>query len=157
MVMLQRIQSLFLLVSVVLLGFLISAPFATFYVGAQMKEYYLKSLGLYSVNPHGFEMVQNFWFLFAFFIVLLGICIVTIFLFNKRMLQIRLTIISIVMLVGVQGVMYFMVHSIGKNLNAKPHYSIVFILPLVAAVLNFLALRAIARDEALIRSLNRLR
>lgn len=155
--MIQRIQSLFLLASVILLGILISNPFAAFTVEPQMLKYSLTTLGLNSPESLSAERTLTLWFLFAFLLVVLLICLVTIFLYRRRMLQIRLCIISIVMLVGVQGVMFYIVNAIGKNLNTKPQYSIVFIFPLVSAILNFLALRAIARDEALIRSLDRLR
>lgn len=155
--MIQRIQSLFLLVSVILLGILISNPFAAFTVEPQMLKYSLTTLGLSSPDNLSAERIHTLWFLFAFLLLVLLISLITIFLYRKRMLQIRLCIITIVMLVGVQGVMFYIVNAIGKNLNTKPQFSIVFIFPLVSAILNFLALRAIARDEALIRSLDRLR
>lgn len=155
--MIQRIQSLFLLFTVILLAILISNPFATFIVEPQLAKYSLSVFGLSKVDGSSIEKVQSLWFLLGFMVVVLLISFVAIFLYRKRILQIRLCIFTIVMLVGGQGVMYYVVYAFGKNLNSSPHYNIVFIFPLVAAILNFLALRAIARDEALIRSLDRLR
>ena len=155
--MIQRIQSLFLLFAVILIVILMSNPFATFIVEPQLAKYTLSVFGLSKVDGSSIEKVQNLWFLLGFMVIVLLINFVTVFLYQKRILQIRLCIISIIMLLGVQGVMYYIVFAFGKNLNSSPHYNLVFIFPLVAAILNFLALRAIARDEALIRSLDRLR
>jgi hypothetical protein len=155
--MIQRIQTLFLLASVILLSILIYNPFATFIVEPQMAKYTLGVFGLSVVEGSTVEKVQSIWFLLGFIIAVLLISFVTIFLYHKRILQIRLCVLTIVMLVGLQGVMYYVVFAFGENLNSKPSYNLVFIFPLIAAILNFLALRAIARDEALIRSLDRLR
>ncbi|MBC7125915.1 MAG: DUF4293 domain-containing protein [Bacteroidales bacterium] len=155
--MIQRIQSLFLLASVILLSILMYNPFASFIVEPQMAKYTLGVFGLSMVEGSTVEKVQSIWFLLGFIIAVLLISFVTIFLYHRRLLQIRLCVLTIVMLVGLQGVMYYVVYAYGENLNSKPSYNLVFIFPLIAAILNFLALRAIARDEALIRSLDRLR
>lgn len=155
--MIQRIQSLFLLASVILLSILIYNPFATFIVEPQMAKYSLGALGLSLVDGSTVEKVQSIGFLLGFIITVLLISFVTIFLYHRRLLQIRLCVFTIVMLLGLQGVMYYVAFAFGENLNSKPTYSFVFIFPIVAAILNFLALRAIARDEAIIRSLDRLR
>lgn len=155
--MIQRIQSLFLLASVILLSILMYNPFASFIVEPQMAKYTLGVFGLSVVDGSTVEKVQSIWFLLGFIIVVLLLSFVTIFLYHRRLLQIRLCVLTIVMLVGLQGVMYYVVYAYGENLNSKPSYNLVFIFPLIAAILNFLALRAIARDEALIRSLDRLR
>jgi hypothetical protein len=132
-------------------------PFASFIVEPQMAKYTLGVFGLSVVDGSTVEKVQSIWFLLGFIIAVLLISFVTIFLYHRRLLQIRLCVLTIVMLVGLQGVMYYVVYAYGENLNSKPSYNLVFIFPLIAAILNFLALRAIARDEALIRSLDRLR
>ncbi len=155
--MIQRIQSLFLLASVILLSILMYNPFASFIVEPQMAKYTLGVFGLSVIDGSTVEKVQSIWFLLGFIIAVLLISFVTIFLYHRRLLQIRLCVLTIVMLVGLQGVMYYVVYAYGENLNSKPSYNLVFIFPLIAAILNFLALRAIARDEALIRSLDRLR
>lgn len=155
--MIQRIQTLFLLASVILLVILMYNPFASFIVEPQMAKYALGVYGLSVVDGSTVEKVQSIWFLLGFLVAVLLISFITIFLYRRRVLQIRLCVLTIVLLVGLQGVMYYIVYAFGENLSSKPTYSLVFIFPLIAAILNFLALRSIARDEALIRSLDRLR
>ncbi|QKG79750.1 DUF4293 family protein [Tenuifilum thalassicum] len=155
--MIQRIQTLFMFLTLVLLSILIYNPIATYFIEPNMDKIVLNVFGVQNSSDLSVELLQNYWFLFAFIILVMLITFVTIFLYKRRVLQIRLCIVTIVMLVGLQGVMYYMVTAIGQNLHSKPHYNLVFIFPLIAAVLNFLAIRGIAKDEALIRSLDRLR
>lgn len=89
--------------------------------------------------------------------ICLAICAITIFLYKKRMLQIRLCVGNIVLLVGLEGLMFYYVRLAKQAVGGLSSYNIVFIFPLVSAILIFLALRAIARDEALVKSLDRLR
>ena len=73
------------------------------------------------------------------------------------MIQIRLCVVNIVLLVGLEGLMFYYVRAAQSAVGEAISYSIVFIFPLAAAILIYLALRAIGRDEALVRSLDRLR
>jgi drug/metabolite transporter (DMT)-like permease len=93
--------------------------------------------------------------------LLLSLClfilVATLFLFKKRVVQTRLTIFNIVLLVGLQGLAYYYTTAAGTELDANYSFTILFIFPILAAILSYLALRAIIKDELLIRSLNRLR
>jgi hypothetical protein len=92
--------------------------------------------------------------LIAFCLTLL---VATIFLYKKRMLQIRLSVFNAVLLVGLQGLSFYYVKAAAGFLNGTFSFTLFFIFPIVAAILVFLALRSIASDEALVRSLDRLR
>lgn len=60
-------------------------------------------------------------------------------------------------MLGSIGLGYYMINSQAKELTAVVDYSIINAFPLVAMVLSYLALRAIGKDEALIRSMDRIR
>lgn len=154
--MIQRIQSIFLLVAVALLSLLFFIPISSYIVEPQMEKFLLRITGLVS-EGNSPECIFSPWAVLVLVAVAIAVAFVTIFLFKKRLVQIRLCVLNIVLLVGLQGLLYYIVVSVGKRLGANPDYGFVFIMPLVAAILTFLALRAIAKDEALIRSLNRLR
>ena len=93
--------------------------------------------------------------------ILISLCllitVVTIFLYKRRMLQIRLSTFNIILLVGLQGLMFYYIKMAQKAVTADFSFTFFFVFPIVSAILVFLALRAIARDEALVRSLDRLR
>jgi hypothetical protein len=86
------------------------------------------------------------------------VSLVTLFLFKKRLVQIRLCAANIGLLIGTTGLIYFF-GSVGlKELNAQNlTYSVTMVFPIAGAILNFLALRAIGKDEALVRSMDRIR
>jgi hypothetical protein len=154
--MIQRIQTAYLLGATFLLVFFFIVPFSTFTVEPQMVKYHFMVSGLSSEGPTS-ESIYSTLPLLILSILVFAISTITIFLFKKRMIQIRLCIINTVLLTGMQGLLYYYVVAVSKLLPANPHYSIIFIFPVVSAILCFLALRAIAKDEALIRSLDRLR
>lgn len=154
--MIQRIQTIYLLVVTLLMGFYFFIPFATYTIEPQMVKYMLMATGLSADGPQP-EGIYSIWALFILIVITFMIPFITIFLYKKRMIQIRLCIVNVVLLVGLQGLLYYVVTAVSKQLVATPKYSIIFIFPLVSAILTFLALRAVAKDEALVRSLDRLR
>jgi len=135
--MLQRIQSVFLASALVLLGLLFVLPFGTMIVG-QGGE------GVVRATHFPTIIIQT---------VAFAATLITIFLYKKRMLQIRLCVFSCVLLLGYQGYAIWQVYLLSR----VAQLSVTLIAPLLAAILTFLALRGIAKDEALIRSLERLR
>jgi cell shape-determining protein MreD len=85
----------------------------------------------------------------------------TIVLFKNRMLQIRLCAVELVLLLGSQ-VFMAIYYYLGNRMFSQFEYHaqgihIAIIFPLVAIILDYLALRAIFRDEMLVRSLDRIR
>lgn len=154
--MIQRIQTVYLLVATFLLAFFFFAPFATFVVEPQMAKYLLLVSG---VMPEGTpdDTIYSSTPLLILSVVVFAIAVGTIFLFKRRMAQIRLCIINTVLLLGMQGLLYYYTVAVGRLLQADPRYSLIFIFPIVSAILSFLALRSVAKDEALVRSLERLR
>jgi hypothetical protein len=154
--MIQRIQSVFLLIAAILLVFLVLFPFAEMVRSTDQNIFELGFKGL--VNASGGDGVTfSSISLSILMIICLLITIGTIFLYKKRMLQIRFSVFNIILLLGLQGLMYYYFRVAQTTLSGSGTFSLFFVFPLVAAILVFLALRAISRDEALIRSLDRLR
>ena len=100
------------------------------------------------------------------FALLLGIVLLlnlmSIFLFNYRMRQLRLVVFSTILLVGYLAAYAFIVWVYLQQLahaNVAAHYELAHgaIYPLVCIILNMLAIRGIRKDEALVRSLDRIR
>jgi uncharacterized membrane protein YqjE len=138
--MLQRIQSVFLAASAALVGLLFALPFAAA-IDAQGNEVTLSSVDF----PMIVIQVATF-----------GATLVNIFLYKQRRRQLRLCILNGVALLGYQAFTLLSVFLLAQHANAIQH-KIAIAFPAIAAVLTFLAMRGIARDEALVRSLNRLR
>ena len=80
----------------------------------------------------------------------------TIFLFKKRMLQIRLTIFSTILLIGYYATLVTFIFMLKEeSMTFSPSWTVC--LPLVAIILNWLAIRAIGKDEVLVKAYDRLR
>ena len=79
--------------------------------------------------------------------------IITIFLYKKRKLQIRMCYALI--LSAVLAYIIFLIVNFGSLSTIGMSYT--FIFPFIAIIFLFLAIRGIKKDEKLIRSLDRLR
>ena len=141
--MIQRIQSLWLLLAGV-------ASLLTF------------KYSVYSGNKIGTDNVKKFVELNAmpnfFIMVLTGInaliAIVAIFMFKNRKLQLRLSIIGIVLSV-LNLVIYF--YETGKVIETEGKYALTAIIAIAIPIFFIFAARGIHADDKLVRDSDRLR
>jgi len=125
-------------------------------VGANGKVFPFLSRGISAHEP-GAEMIYNSWPLAVLLVLIALIALVSLFLYKKRILQIRFTVINILLMIGSLGLIYYNVNSQVEALNATVQYQIADIFPVIGAILSYLAIRSIGKDEALIRSIDRIR
>ncbi len=155
--MIQRIQTLYLLLAVVVSTITLCSPVAGLQNTQNAAIYELSYQGLYLLGSSGRSLIANTWVLTAIMVIIPVLSFITIFLFKKRLLQIRLIFFNIVMMAGYYALLFIYLWQLGKALEATKFLEIVSAFPLVSIVLNFLAIRAVGKDEALIKSLNRIR
>ena len=146
--MIQRIQTLYLLLVVVLTGLALWLPLADFTVGADTCT--LTAFGL--KDAAGITLLPTVYL----GVVLVAACLlplVTIFLFKRRLVQIRLCAVELVLLVGAGAMMGIYFYLCNRYFAESEFYShtlkISLVFPLVCLVFDLLALRAIFRDEKL--------
>ncbi|HIT47930.1 MAG TPA: DUF4293 domain-containing protein [Candidatus Coprenecus stercoripullorum] len=137
--MIQRIQTLFLTIAA---GLLISMFFTPM----------VKIMG-----PEGVADIVRYVEIYPTLIMTLVttvLCIATIFYYRKRIMQIRICNINTLILIGYQA--YLIVYYIKfRDTGMVPCITAVF--PIAAAILTFIAMRYIARDEALVMAASHLR
>ncbi|MDO9152220.1 MAG: DUF4293 domain-containing protein [Paludibacter sp.] len=155
--MIQRIQSLYLLLIVILSCFTLFSPIAGLYNQDETLKYIVNYKGINLVETTGNKYFENVWALSAISAIVPVIAFITIFLYKKRSLQIRLIIVNIVFMAGFYGLLFIYLWIAGEKLHADWFLEIVTAFPLVNIVLSFMAVRAIGKDIALLKSLNRLR
>lgn len=108
------------------------------------------------------------WCLGILLIMVMFLSFLSIMLYRKRMRQLRLTIISTILLVGY--VVTYAVFAYYYQLNLEElapqavisivptfHIKFVAVFPVLSIILNCLAIQGIRKDEALVRSLDRIR
>ncbi len=131
--MIQRIQTLFLMIAC---GLLVSLFFVPFYSIGEHKVAYSDSIPV-----------------LVLMIVAVVLPLVTIFLYRRRPLQIQLCTLTTIVLLALQGLLAYTFF----RANPDCAFSVTAVFPVVAAILTFLALRYIARDEAMVKAADRLR
>lgn len=151
--MIQRIQSVYLLVVTVILAFSMFLTTGFFSVDSGVTQQVLMSLGVTLTDG----TVYSTWGLFVLLLLSSIISFVTIFLFKNRPLQIRLSIFNTIIMIGYYGVLAFFVWKLQSSLAASFSMNWAICLPLIALILNVLALRAIGKDEVLVRAADRIR
>lgn len=157
--MIQRIQTLYLLVVAILMATLLLVPLGAFIGSAE--EFVITAWGIDSLSaPEAGKIVASPQM--AILIILAGLVpLVGIFLYKKRFLQLRLCVVEIVLLIGVQVyiAMYVLrANSLVSELgDASMRFSVADVLPFIAIILTVMAFRGISRDIALLKSLNRIR
>ena len=149
--MIQRIQSVYLLAETILMIICMCSPVGSIIAGTQE----ISEFGnLFITLPDGTKDFAP-WALFVILLVVAILSFGTIFLFKKRMLQIRLTIFSSVVLIGYYMALVAYIFMLAEEASFSPSWTIC--LPFVCLILNWLAIRGIGADEALVKAYDRLR
>jgi hypothetical protein len=147
--MIQRIQTVYIFMAAVLTALLFGFDFAELVINGEL--YLFDASGI----VHGEEVVFDGLPVMGFIGLIILLHVSVIFMYKNRIRQIRVLAFTIILLLGLIGIMFYFLHSGFENPEVV--YKIPMTFPLVAAVLDYLAIRAIGKDEALVRSLDRIR
>ncbi len=152
--MIQRIQTVYLLLATAMMSLTLFLPLATIVYGGN--ELVLKA---FSVS--GAESISGALplYLGTLLVATTLLLLVVIFMYKKRLAQIRLCVASIVLLLGSAALVGLYSYRLCDILEGENIFRLGFaaLMPIVAIIPVVLAIRGIARDEALVRSLDRIR
>ena len=161
--MIQRVQSIFLLVAAIIPIVLIFLPLG--YVDTDLARYVYNSISLKEMVPDGASVLRLYYVAFCLFLTA-GLSGVAIFMFKNRVKQMQVVSITMIVFLITLLLMLWVCPDIvfKKFFNARMEsFMITFntvpllILICVEAVCLFMANRFIKKDEALVRSADRLR
>lgn len=147
--MIQRIQTVFILLAGLLAATLYKFKLADLSVNNDLLQFYAK--GIFNDKNLVFDGLPVM--ILIGFIVILHLAV--LFLYKKRILQIRMLVFSLILSLGLFGMFFYFTYA-GFD-GAKIAFKVPVAFPVVVAILDWLAIRAIGRDEALVRSLDRIR
>jgi hypothetical protein len=153
--MIQRVQSLFMLIS-------IFSIIATFFVpiGTMADEASIMQMTPYGVQEpeSGLRLANNNYYFYAPLTVALVLTIRALLSFKNRKSQILSLKFSFLLFAATFVLMALYVNDVqGALQGMKFALGVGFFLPLVAIALNWLAARAIKKDEELVKSVDRIR
>ena len=152
--MIQRIQSIFLFVSLCFLVPMFFAPVAVLvYETGEILTFNLT--GFYLTEAEVTLCISNQYSLMFFGILICALNLMTIFMFRRRVLQLRLCIYNILLLTGLTGVVLFVLYTVPNVLSVS--FGLPAVFPVVSIILHYLAFRGIRRDELMVQALSRLR
>lgn len=154
--MIQRIQTVYLIVALILLAVMFFQPLVAFENQGETL-YILSATGIEDLGKTGVLSEVQTYPIAIIIGVMAIINMLSIFTFKKRVLQMRLCVYNSVFLTGSMGMIYFYSSQIANETGAAMQIQWGSALPLVALIFTILAIRGIRKDEKLIRSMDRIR
>ena len=149
--MIQRIQSIYLLIVTGLLIAAMCLPVGQFIASDGVTAYIFKPLGVTLTE----DTFQSTWGI-LFLSTVVAFC--TIFLFRNRMLQVRMTVFNSILLIGYYAAFFVFMFMLKDDLDAMTfQLGWALCLPAISVILNYLSFRAIYRDEVMVKAADRLR
>lgn len=160
--MIQRIQTLYLLLVVALgitLCFVPVVQFVTPEDAEVVRAWELTALGMTETTVTELPAIElnGLWGLLLASVLIPVLALVDIFLYNKRLLQARLNIFTIMLCLGYYGVLAIYIYLAKMVIDVDVYLMGWACLPLVCLVLTSMATRRILKDEAMVRAADRLR
>jgi len=152
--MIQRIQSLYLLLITALLIAVLFLPFGVLIAQNEMYEYTAFSMKQLQTGTL-FDLPV--WILAVVLVFSATLAFVTIFLYKKRRIQKFLCLVN-----GLVMVLFYLIYAIFlfmfiDRTGAENVTNFGMALPLISIILDYLAYDAIRKDEALVKSWDRIR
>jgi hypothetical protein len=154
--MIQRIQSVYLFVAALLTALIFFFPFAQYLKGNDI--YIFDVTGVYHSATN--EVVMSTIPVLVLPALCMILALVTIFMYKRRMMQMRLGSLNIFLYVILIAAIFFYSDRtetfLGKE-DLVTDFGFGTILPILCIILTFFANRAIKKDEALVRAADRIR
>lgn len=158
--MIQRVQTIFLFLVAVAMGVTIGTELWNQTGAIQGDTWNLTAFTLTNLDANG-EVIQSSskWYLGALATFAGLLAMISIFQYRVRSRQMLLNMINSLVMVSLVAATFLTTNGINSAIQAKDggSYEIGFWSILVAMVMNMLANRFIKKDEALVRSVDRIR
>lgn len=151
--MIQRIQTLFQLGVAVLSGLMLTGDIVMMDSGSGT----LFSINFMGLAEEGGPLLQRLWPLTFLLALVPVLALVAVFIYRKRTVQMRITMIVLLLSLGTLLLGAFYVVMFDRKIDITILWKVRVLFPLISAILAWLAHRAILRDELLIKSYDRLR
>lgn len=154
--MIQRIQSIFILVAAIAMASLVFWPIDSF--GSAMGLVEVRWNGIFDVTPATVQpVIESMASLAIVIIAPIVLNLVGLFLFKVRTWQMKVVGLAAGFEFCVGIFLIYLCCQTASGIDAQCGFNVRWLLPFVATALDVLAYRRISDDEELVRSLNRLR
>jgi len=155
--MIQRIQSLYLLLTIIFSSIFLKGDFLKF-INNNGSEIEMDLRGAWQVAGTGEPVhLPGYIFLSAIIVLIPVISFAALLSFKNRKLQIRITRVLIVSAVVYSGLLAYYAILLVRNYQAQFLPGFKTVIPLLVLVFAILAYRGIRKDENIVKSYDRLR
>lgn len=150
--MLQRVQTIFLLISVMLFAV------TSYFTFASGDLFEVRSYGIRSLDGQTMEDVSTYYFILPMALAA-AITLFAIFMFGNRQRQMAFVRITFILYAISFALLALCIKDCQTLLTPTDNFTlgVSFYTPFVSLILNMLALRAIRKDDKLVRSVDRIR
>jgi hypothetical protein len=155
--MIQRIQTVYLLLTTILAVFFLTGSILIF-SSATGDQLIIKLTGIYTGNGHAeIEKIATPIFLSAILLLIPFTSLITIFLYKNRKLQIKLNLILLILILVLVLLILIHVFALSSDFRMNLSPDLKMILPLFMLISSVLSYSAIKKDDELVKSYDRLR
>lgn len=147
--MIQRIQTLYLLVAEVLIAIIFFSKLVSF-TTTDGHEMVLKYTGVYQINQGVLEKISSTWAMVVVLAIAAAVGFFVIFLYRRRIFQIRVCFFAMILNFVLFLLIGYHIYSIATVGNSSITLSLVDVFPIMTLVLYYMAYRGIAKDEAMV-------
>lgn len=144
---------MFLLAIAILSGLLLSGDIIRLAAGDSV----IFGLSFMGMGEIGGEVVQRLWPMTVILAIVPVLALAGIFLYKNRPLQMRLTMIVLLLSLGTIILGAFYILMLDRKIDITVMWRVKAVFPIITAILAWLAYRAILRDEIKVKSYDRLR
>lgn len=150
----QRVQTLWWLLSIVVISLFATQDILLYtQVGELLPRYALHSYGIVSLAD-GMTM-QSILLLAILSGVSIAVSLASVLIYKMRTFQFRLSVLNCIVLLGMLAAVAYLAYLTPDSQSVG--ITVWLSMPLVALILQLMAIRAVLKDEMLIRMSNRIR
>lgn len=156
--MIQRIQSVYLLLGVLICGMLFFFPIAEYINDAS--SYVFDICGVKNITDEAQPEIVNTLPVLIILIAVMLTGMISIFLFKNRKLQIRICSLNLLLLTALLAAIFLYSDKAETAIEQEgtiTSFGFGTVVPIIALIFTFLAIRGIKKDEELVRSADRIR
>lgn len=151
--MIQRVQSVYFLIAAIVVMLPYFFPIASFVSGEFIYQLFACHVKSPDADVSMFNVIPMALLTFASFVI----SVVALFLFKNRKLQMKVGRLGVIVLLSVMGLEVFYYLSMQTQLATIGQIGFGAAIPLLSLIFVLLAIRGVKKDEALIRSADRIR
>lgn len=141
------------MLSIIAMSLLFFYPIAIIESSAQSAEYWLSGIK----NVDSGELVLATWPVMILAVIVILISVITVFIYKKRVVQMRLSVYNILLIIGMLAIAILFGKQGSELINGQISLEYFSVMPGIAIIFNFLAWRGIRRDYLMLKAVDRIR